>query len=320
MNWRDGVDGALEAAVVPSFSRVGSAVRGRLYGWRPIASYDLRGRVIAITGATSGIGLEAARELAECGAELVLVVRDVAKTERLFGAGTKRVVRADLGDLASVRAAAAEILAICPRLDVLIHNAGVLDSKYVETPDGNEVTAAAHVLGPFLLTNLLLARLRESAPSRVITMSSGGMYTQRLTVAGLQPVPAEFDGPTAYARAKRAQVTVNEMWAERVDGVAFHSLHPGWVDTPGLAASLPRFRWVMRPLLRDAVQGADTLCWLAADDGEPRASSGLFWHDRRPRTLHRLGRTRRSDSEARRQELWRWCCERTGVEPNSEAG
>ena len=105
-------------------------------------------------------------------------------------------------------------------------------------------------------------------------MSSGGMYAAGLTVDDLQMTDADYRGSEQYARAKRAQVTLNEMWARRVDrtAVVFHALHPGWADTPGVEASLPQFRRVMRPLLRTPAEGADTLVWLAADDGEPRAN------------------------------------------------
>ena len=156
-----------------------------------------------------------------------------------------------MGDHDSVRQAAQRILDEHERLDVLIHNAGSLTHERVETPDGTEATVASQVVGPFLLTCLLLDRLEESAPARVITMSSGGMYTADLTVDDLQMGPDEYNGSKQYALAKRAQVTLNEMWAQRVDrqSVVFHALHPGWADTPGVEASLPTFRKVVGPLL-----------------------------------------------------------------------
>jgi NAD(P)-dependent dehydrogenase (short-subunit alcohol dehydrogenase family) len=125
----------------------------------------------------------------------------------------------------------------------------------------------------------------------------------------------DYRGSEQYARAKRAQVTLNEMWARQVDpnAVVFHALHPGWADTPGVEASLPQFRRLMRPLLRTPVEGADTLVWLAADDGEPVRTSGDFWLDRERRKIHRLPSTRRSDTPERRHELWDWCVARTGA-------
>ena len=119
------------------------------------------------------------------------------------------------------------------------------------------------------------------------------------------------------ALAKRAQVTLNEMWAQRVDrgDVVFQSMHPGWADTPGVEESLPTFRKVVGPLLRDPAGGADTMVWLAADDGEPLATTGGFWLDRRVRPIHRLRSTRHSDTPLRRQELWDWVSERSGCSP-----
>lgn len=319
------IDAALEAPVAPSFTRIGYDVRSRLAHWRPLDSYDLHERAILITGATSGLGLAAARQLASCGARLILLGRNPAKIAQVRDeiaatTGDDRVttVLADMGDLDAVRAAAAEVLAQADRLDVLIHNAGALNAHRRTAPDGTEETVASQVLGPFLLTSLLMNRLRASAPARVLTMSSGGMYATGLAVDGLQ-MGADYRGTEQYARAKRAQVTLNEMWATRFadSGVVFHCVHPGWADTPGVAASLPTFRTVVGPLLRTPEQGADTLVWLAADDDAPLASNGRFWLDRRPRAIHRLPTTSRSDTPERREELWHWCAERTGVEPVS---
>jgi dehydrogenase/reductase SDR family member 12 len=116
-----------------------------------------------------------------------------------------------------------------------------------------------------------------------------------------------------YARHKRAQVVLTELWAERLAerGVRVHSMHPGWVDTPGLERSLPRFRSALRPLLRTPEQGADTIVWLGAAP-EPAESSGRFWHDRAERPTHLLPRTRETPEERRR--LWGECIRLTGLE------
>jgi NAD(P)-dependent dehydrogenase (short-subunit alcohol dehydrogenase family) len=212
---------------------------------------------------------------------------------------------------------AEEIDARHDTVDVLIHNAGALTHERMEAPDGTEATVASQVVGPFLLTCRLLDQLRRGSPGRVITMSSGGMYTAAVTVDGLLLGPDDYDGTKQYALAKRAQVTLNEMWAERVDRheVVFHSLHPGWADTPGVEAALPTFRRVMGPLLRDPTEGADTMVWLAADDGAPLSTTGGFWLDRRVRPIHRLPRTRRTDTPDRRRELWEWVSERASCDP-----
>lgn len=326
MKGSDAVDALLEAPVVTSFTRLGHDIRSRIEHWSPVSSYDLTGRVVLLTGATSGLGLSAAETLARCGASVVLLGRDAAKTERVradlaarTGNTNLTTVVADMGDLDAVRGAAAQVLADHDRLDVLIHNAGALTDDRRESPQGIEMTVASQVVGPFLLTALLFDRLAASAPARVLTMSSGGMYATGLTVDDLEMTAAEYKGTEQYARAKRAQVTLNEMWAQRFadSGVSFHAVHPGWADTPGVAESLPTFRRVVGPLLRTPAQGADTLVWLAADDGEPLTSSGRFWLDRRCRSLHKLPTTRRTDTPERRAELWQWCVERAGVDPRS---
>jgi dehydrogenase/reductase SDR family protein 12 len=324
MNPRDVVDAVLEAPIVPSFTRIGFGIRRRLQHWTPLESYDLTGRVIVLTGATSGLGRAAATQLARCGACLVLVGRnpernDTVVAEMIDVTGNDAItqVAADMGDYDQVRALAQRVLADHDRLDVLIHNAGALTNERCDAPDGTEATVASQVVGPFLLTSLLLDRLAGSAPSRVLTMSSGGMYTANLTVSGLQMSAGDYKGAEQYARAKRAQVALNEEWAARFGqaGIHFHALHPGWADTPGVDASLPKFSKVMGPLLRTAEQGADTLVWLAADNAALE-SNGLFWLDRRPRSAHKLRSTRRSDTPERRERLWAWVTDTAGHAPS----
>ena len=319
------IDAVLEGMVGPSFTRIGFEARRRLFGWRDLDSYNLIGRVIAVTGATSGLGRAAADQLAAGGATVVAVGRSPEKTARvsaeireLTGNPDVSATVADMGDFDSVRRAAEQILQQHQRLDVLIHNAGALTHQRVAAPDGTEVTVASQVVGPFLLTCLLLDRLRESAPARVITTSSGGMYTAEVTVDHLQMSSEVYNGTRQYALAKRAQVTLNEMWAQRVDdrSVVFHAMHPGWADTPGVEESLPTFRKIVGPLLRDAEAGADTMAWLASDDVEPLSSTGGFWLDRKVRPIHRLRSTRRSDTPARRDELWDWVSQRAGCNPS----
>ncbi len=322
MSWvADGIDAALEASVVGSFTRVGSAVRRRLDDWDLDGSLD--GRVVVISGATSGLGLAAARRFAEMGATLEIIARNPdkaeAKCEELSKAsGNPRIgfVEADTGDLDAMRAAAADISWRHDAVHVLIHNAGALDDERNTSPQGIEQTVASQVVGPFLLTQLLLPQLEAGSPSRVLWVSSGGMYSEPLSVADLEMPVGDYDGTIAYARAKRAQVTLSEMLAERLaaDGIVVHSMHPGWADTPGVARSLPTFRKVVGPLLRTPADGADTLVWLAADDGEPLERSGQFWLDRRPRPLHRMRKTRRSDTEAERARLWAWVVEKSSAE------
>jgi NAD(P)-dependent dehydrogenase (short-subunit alcohol dehydrogenase family) len=281
---------------------------------------DLSGRVIVLTGATSGLGLATARRVARLGAVVVIVARDPARAERTCAelratGGRVDPVIAEMGDLEAVRRAGSEIATRYSSVHALVHNAGALDDVRGESPQGIEQTVASQVVGPFLLTVLLRSALRRGAPSRIVWVSSGGMYAEPLSVTALEMGPASYDGVKAYARAKRAQVTLSELMAERLrgDGVVVHAMHPGWANTPGVARSLPSFHKVMRPLLRTPDDGADTLVWLLADDGEPLRTTGLFWLDRRPRATHKAARTRVADTTDERTMLWDWVVARSGA-------
>jgi len=304
-------DALLEASVIGGFSRIGLAARSRLLPeFTAGARARLDGRTVVITGATSGIGHATATRLAGLGAEVHFLARDpgraAAACGRIAAASGSRQVSyglADLNEPGSVRSFAAEYLSTHDRLDVLIHNAGALHASYRVNGAGTELTVAGQVIAPFLLTSLLLPALRAAGRSRVITVSSAGMYTQRLDPVALQMTALRYRGVTAYARAKRAQVALSREWARRLagTGVVFHAMHPGWVDTAGIAAALPRFHRVMWPLLRTPGEGADTIVWLATAD-PVRLGSGRFWHDRRPRAEHRLPWTREAPGAG--QMLW----------------
>lgn len=302
--------------VVPSFSRIGPVLRSRLEHWTSTDTYQLNGRVIVITGATSGLGLAAARAWLSAGATVEIVARNARKAaatvERLrdeIPGASVTATMADMADVDAVRTAAANLRARHERIDVLVHNAGALDQSHSYAKSGIEQTVASQVVGPYLLSALLYEALTGAGrPGRILWVSSGGMYTEPLSVDRLTIGPTGYRGSVAYARAKRAQVTLTELMAQRVDRSALvvHSMHPGWAMTPGVERSLPTFRRVMGPLLRTAEQGADTLVWLAADDGEPLASSGKFWLDRRARAVHKTKATRDADSPTERARLWQW--------------
>jgi dehydrogenase/reductase SDR family member 12 len=323
----DGLDAVLEATVLFSFSRFGSLTRRRLFGWDEPASGSMAGRTVVLTGATGGMGSAIATALSRLGATVWLVGRNEIKTAALASRIRAEVADArvetavaDLTRLPEVRELAARLLAGSDRLDVLIHNAGVLMNRHELTTDGIETTAQVHLVAPFLLTSLLLPKLRETAGARVITVSSGGMYTRKLNVAALDPAPAAFNGVAAYAATKRAQVALTEEAARRCQrsDVTFHVTHPGWVDTPGLRTSLPRFEKLVRPMLRSPQQGADTIVWLASAPRGAAWPGGQFWHDRRPRSTVRLPGTATPGGE--RARLWDWTTARAGVVPARASG
>lgn len=267
--------------------------RWRKRSWKPLA-VSLRGRCVVVTGATSGLGQAAATQLAELGARVIVVGRNEDKAQHArreiiaaTGNDNVAVALADLSLLADVKKLARTLLDTEPRIHVLVNNAGVLLNQRAITAEGNETTLATNLLAPWLLTELLLPRLIESAPSRIINVASGGMYATGLALDDLQYERTTYDGSRAYARTKRALVTLTEMWAEQLrnSGVVVHAMHPGWADTPGVAGSLPAFHAITRRFLRTAQQGADTITWLAAA-AEAARVTGLFWLDREPHTTH----------------------------------
>jgi len=314
------VDGLLEATVVGSFSSAGPALRRHTAGWTPPPRMD--GMRVLVTGATSGLGLATAKGVAGLGAEVVMTARGHDRAERAVaqvreaapGANVSYLL-ADMGEFDQVRGLADEFLAAHDRLDVLIHNAGALTAQRTVTGSGTELTVASQVAAPYLLTGLLLSALSNGTPSRVIQVCSGGMYTQTFDLDTLEMGTDEYDGTTAYAKAKRAQLVLMHEWVRRMEGtgITFHAMHPGWADTPGVRHSLPGFAKVMGPFLRTPEQGADTVVWLAAS---PVAieTTGEFWLDRKPRWEHKVPWTRLSEAEFddAGAQLWAWCAEHTG--------
>ena len=309
------LDKALDATIAPGWSNIGYKLRKR--SWDPIDE-SLDGRTVIVTGATSGLGKAAALDLARLGADLILVGRNPDKTERVraeiaaeTGNDQVRLEIADLSLMTEIRSLADRLLANEPAIHVLVNNAGTLFVERSETAEGIESTLATNLLGHFLLTNLLIPRLVESGPSRIINVASGGMYSQRISIGNLQNDQGEYQGAAAYARTKRGQVILTEMWAEQLKdkGVTVSSMHPGWADTPGVVDSLPTFHKLTRPFLRTPAEGADTIVWLAASD-EAAGQTGLFWMDREPRPTHKTSRTR--ERPEKRRELWDALAELSG--------
>jgi len=296
--------------IVSSFDRTGFRIHS--LSFRPEdLDVDLSARRCLVTGANSGIGYETALALADLGAEVVLLCRNqergeeaVERVRQQTGSSRVSLEVVDVSDLTSVRAAAVR-LASAP-VDVLVHNAGVLPDERIETRDGLELTFATHVVGPFLLTRLLQSSLEKAPDARVIWVSSGGMYTRRLSVEDPNWTRRTYDGVVAYAETKRAQVVLSELWADELRGsaVVVNAMHPGWADTPAVKSSLPLFHRVTRHILRTPAEGADTVVWLAACP-RARERTGRFFFDREERRTHLLPFT--GESEENRRALWSLC-------------
>lgn len=303
------VDRAMDFAVLPGFSRIGYSARRRMFGWE---MPDLSGRQVMVTGASSGLGLAAAIDLARCGATVHMVCRNREKGERALaevesaapGSGARLHI-CDLSLVAEVREFAAGFLGSGAPVDVLINNAGVMPPERRHTKEGIELTFATNLVGPYLLTELLLPRLAEGRDPRVIMMSSGGMYSSRFSLSDPQLEAREYRPTAFYAHTKRAEVMLADEWQRREPpgGVSFCSMHPGWAVTPGMSAALPGFHRITEPILRDSHEGADTAVWLAGRDRRT-APGGHFYHDRRPRPKERIpGTAGSAEDGARLREL-----------------
>lgn len=291
MSW---LDRALDASVVLSFDRTGFRRHARAFPRD--AERDLHGHDVLITGGTAGIGLAAAEALAARGARVTAWARDARKAAAVEALGG-RFTPVDLGDLDAVRAAADAWAGPPPAAIVL--NAGAMPLERTLTPQGHELVWASQVLGHLALLRRLRARGRLGPDTRVVWVSSGGMYLAPLDLHDLR-CERSYQRHAVYARAKRAQVELSRLLAARWPEVWTGAMHPGWVDTDAVRQSMPVFRALTAPILRSAPEGADTIVWLAAT-ARP-LPSGRFWFDRAEApTAPRSGP---APDDAAREALW----------------
>jgi NAD(P)-dependent dehydrogenase (short-subunit alcohol dehydrogenase family) len=281
-------------------------------------SGGMEGKVALITGGTSGIGKAAATALAGMGAAVVVTGRSkergkvaVGEIRRESGSEKVSLMLADFAVQAEVRELAQAFKERHDRLDVLVNNAGLIQSKRTETPDGIELTLAVNHLAPFLLTNLLLDLLKKSAPSRVITVSSEARRRAEIDFDDLQS-ERRYRAFRVYGMTKLANILFTYELAERLrgTGVVANCLHPGGVNTNfgknnrNLGTLLFR---AFKPFMRTPEQGADTLVYLASSP-EVEGMSGKYLTDRKkvsPAQPH---------DEATQRKLWEISEELTNLE------
>ncbi len=270
----------------------------------PLDMVDLSGRHGIITGASSGIGLAAAKALIQQGMHCQLIGRSLEKLENSFksdgAASCTQYHCLDMSDLHKVYSFARD--EVKTSIDLVIHNAGDMPYPLVVTKEGFEQMFASQVLAPFILTKTLadLGKLRQEC--RIIFVSSGGMYLQKLDLSDLLFEKKSYNKYTGYANAKRAQVILSELFSEKYPQYLFSAMHPGWADTPGVRSSMPLFKKLLDKRLRSAKEGADTILWLATTPDYP---NGKFWFDRRQAktTILHLNKSSKEEDEL----LWTYC-------------
>jgi NAD(P)-dependent dehydrogenase (short-subunit alcohol dehydrogenase family) len=283
-----------------------------------IHSGPMAGKTVLVTGATSGIGRATATGLAAMGARLAITGRDRERTEaaarevRAAGSGQVDLFVADLSSESEVRRLADEVLRSLSRIDVLVNNVGGYWNTRHVTADGLEHTFALNHLAPFLLTNLLLDRLRQSAPTRVVTVSSNAHTMGRIDFDDLQG-DGSYSGAQAYNQSKLANVLFTYELARRLPAtsVTANALHPGVVRT-SFGAEDPRgvqrlFVPFMRPFMKAPAQGAATSIHLAsAPDLE--GVTGRFFANSKPKRS-----SKRSYDEAAAARLWQVSADLVGL-------
>jgi NAD(P)-dependent dehydrogenase (short-subunit alcohol dehydrogenase family) len=281
-------------------------------------SPSMAGKIVLITGGTSGIGRATASGLAAMGASIAITGRDRERAEqaareiRTASGGQVHVFIADLASQSEVRRLADEVLATFPRLDVLINNVGGYWNTRHVTADGLEWTFALNHLAPFLLTVLLLDRLKESGPARVVTVASGAHGTGRIDFDDLQG-ERSYSGARAYSQSKLANVLFAYELAGRLQGsdVTSNVVHPGVVRTSFGAEDPAGFQRllspIMRPLMKSTTRGAATSIHVASAP-ELEHLTGRYFADGTPKRS-----SKDSHDAATAARLWRVSTELVGL-------
>ena len=250
---------------------------------------SMAGKVCVVSGSTSGVGLEAVKQLARGNAHIVMLCRNPAKAQavrdQLLAQSNVQVeiITADFSDLDDVRKAADVLLKDYPRIDVLINSAGLYCTTRTTTQAGFETVFCVNHLAPFLLTHLLLERLKQSAPARIIQVNSEGHRFGGLDLDDLNWERRHYMGLQGYGASKVAQLLTTWEFADRLKGtgVTINAMHPGDVKTNIGNNNGPLYRWFLHNFtwhtLKDPVISGEALYYLAAAP-EMANVSGRFFH------------------------------------------
>jgi NAD(P)-dependent dehydrogenase (short-subunit alcohol dehydrogenase family) len=238
-----------------------------------IRMWDIKDKICLITGATSGIGRYTALELCRRGARVVITFRDERKaleTQKWIETETGKTIHAyycDLSSFKSIRNFAAEFKTKYQRLDVLINNAGIWETKRKLSKDGIELNFATNHLGPFLLTKLLLDTIKSSSPARIINVASGSHQNASINFDDIE-MRKKFSGYKAYGQSKLANILFTKHLSEQLDGqqITVNCLHPGVVATK-IFDNLGKIGTAMiKPFMISPEKGAQTSVYLATSD------------------------------------------------------
>jgi len=248
----------------------------------------LKGKTCLITGATSGIGKQTAISLAKLGATIAFTAIDEAegKSTRkeiidLSGSQEVEFLICDLASFDSIKNCCSAFLKKYDALHILINNAAVLEMKRLLSKDGIEKTLAVNYLAPFLMTKLLIGALKESAPSRIINLTSGSHKVAKIDFNNIE-MNHNYSGIKAYAQSKLAMILFTHKMAKKLSGtdVVINCVHPGRVRTNLIHQLNPLFKFIVELFMVNSLKGAETTVYVASSDNVAAVSGKYFYNKR----------------------------------------
>lgn len=269
----------------------------------PQETINLSDKYFVVTGANSGLGFETTKTLLSMDANVIVICRNKKKMQeakkQLPKTGQIFEIYYDLSELANTSHIISEISKFTSTINGYVHNAGALLNEKKETSLGHEMIHSLMSLSTFKITKALIES--EINVEKFIWVSSGGMYGASLNLDDPNFNKRKYNGVQCYAENKRIQVDIANLFAKKYPNTQFFSMHPGWVDTPGVQNSLPIFRAITQFVLRNYYQGIDTIIYLLHEDNIH--ANGEFWFDREiaPQELFKKGKR---TSEEEKNKLW----------------